>query len=97
MANPAQSPQKDDSACAVHCSQGYPASEPPVQRPTFNVPIDLGYSIQRFADPHTHVEDRALRPLQLFTGVAPLTEDQSRARMAGILAAITIAPPPAPN
>lgn len=37
-----------------------------------------------------HVEDRVLRPLQYFATTTPLTEDQSRARMAAILeAAVT--------
>jgi hypothetical protein len=43
--------------------------------------------MQRFINPHAHVDDRQLRPLQHFASTPPLTEAQSRARMAAILAA----------
>ncbi|KAI1322092.1 hypothetical protein F5Y16DRAFT_387554 [Xylariaceae sp. FL0255] len=61
------------------------------QRPTINVPIDLGYSLQRFVD------SSALKPLHHFAAThvhVPLTEDQSRARMTALMlsAAATLAP-----
>ncbi|KAI0433215.1 hypothetical protein F5Y09DRAFT_299370 [Xylaria sp. FL1042] len=90
MTNPVQAPQNSDSRAAVqylHLNQDERASEIPIQRPIVNVPIDLGYSMHRFIDSHTHVEDRMLRPLQYFANSTPLTEAQSRARMAAILAA----------
>ncbi|KAJ2975698.1 hypothetical protein NUW58_g8280 [Xylaria curta] len=90
MANPAQTPQNNDSARAVQylfLSQDDLAPEAPAHRPAINVPNDLGYSIQRFVNSHAHVEDRVLRPLQYFAATIPLTEDQSRARMAAILEA----------
>ncbi|KAJ8124453.1 hypothetical protein O1611_g9187 [Lasiodiplodia mahajangana] len=61
--------QNNDSARAVqylHLNQDDRAPEVPAQRPAINVPIDLGYSLQRFVNSHAHVEDRVLRPLQHF-------------------------------
>ncbi|KAI0147718.1 hypothetical protein GGR57DRAFT_505322 [Xylariaceae sp. FL1272] len=81
--------QNNDSARAVqylYLNHEDPASEAPAHRPVLNVPIDLGYSLQRFVNPQGHAQDRTLRSLHHFTAVAPLTEDQSRARMAEILA-----------
>ncbi|KAI1266189.1 hypothetical protein F5Y18DRAFT_426081 [Xylariaceae sp. FL1019] len=78
--------QNNDSTRAVqylNLNQDDPASEVPAHRPALNVPIDLGYSLQRFVNPQGHAQDRALRSLH---HLAPLTEDQSRARMAEILA-----------
>ncbi|KAI1422803.1 hypothetical protein F5Y12DRAFT_596912 [Xylaria sp. FL1777] len=89
MANPIQNPQ-NGSARAVqylYLNQDDRTPEAPIQRPAVNVPIDLGYSMQRFVNSHAHIEDRVLRPLQYFTNSTPLTEAQSRARMAAILAA----------
>ncbi|KAI1108887.1 hypothetical protein F5Y14DRAFT_456552 [Nemania sp. NC0429] len=94
----AQNSQNNHSARAVqylHLNQDDRAAEAPAQRPVINVPIDLGYSIQRFINPHAHVDDRILRPLQHFATTPPLTEDQSRTRMAAILAAAAKASPPA--
>ncbi|TGJ87124.1 hypothetical protein E0Z10_g1649 [Xylaria hypoxylon] len=93
MTNPIQTPQisaqNNGSARAVqylYLNQDDRASEVPVQRPAINVPIDLGYSMQRFTQSHAHIDDRVLRPLQYFATTTPLTEAQSRARMADILA-----------
>ncbi|KAI0401153.1 hypothetical protein F4802DRAFT_438764 [Xylaria palmicola] len=98
MANPAPN---NDSARAVQYlflnQDDLAPAEAPAQRPAINVPIDLGYSIQRFVNSHAHVEDRVLRSLQYFATTAPLTEDQSRARMAAILEAAARASPPARN
>ncbi|KAI0875360.1 hypothetical protein GGS24DRAFT_455426 [Hypoxylon argillaceum] len=89
--------QNNDSARAVqylHLNQDDLAPEVPTQRPAINVPVDLGYSIQRFVNSHVHVEDRILRPLQHFATTVPLTEEQARARMAAILAAAAKASAP---
>ncbi|KAI0097858.1 hypothetical protein GGR51DRAFT_458472 [Nemania sp. FL0031] len=86
--------QNNDSARAVqylHLNQDDRAPEIPTQRPAINVPIDHGYSLHRFVNSHTHVEDRVLRPLQYIANTVPLTEEQSRARMAAILATATAA------
>ncbi|KAI1751234.1 hypothetical protein F4782DRAFT_506362 [Xylaria castorea] len=98
MANLVPNSQNNDSARAVQylcLNRDESAPEISAQRPALNVPIDLKYSIQRFVNSHAHVEDRVLRPLQHFATTAPLTEDQSRARMAAILeaAAKASAPP----
>ncbi|KAI1359825.1 hypothetical protein F5Y08DRAFT_344314 [Xylaria arbuscula] len=95
----AQNPQdpKDNSSRAVHylcLNQDDRAPEAPALRPTINVPIDLGYSMQRFVNSHAHIEDRVLRPLQHFANGTPLTEAESRARMAAILAAAAKASAP---
>ncbi|KAI1272619.1 hypothetical protein F5Y07DRAFT_403218 [Xylaria sp. FL0933] len=97
MAKPVHPPQNSDSRVAVqylYLNQDDRAPEVPIQRPMINVPIDLGYSMQRFVDSHAHVEDRVLRPLQHFANSTPLTEAQSRARMAAILAAAAKASAP---
>ncbi|KAI0539425.1 hypothetical protein GGR58DRAFT_239363 [Xylaria digitata] len=97
----AQNPApNNDSARAVqylYLNQDDRASEAPIQRPAINVPIDLGYSMQRFVNSHAHMEDRVLRPLQHFATTIPLTEAQSRARMAAILAAAAKASAPTRN
>lgn len=86
MANPAQNNLSQDN---------FAPEAPPLRRPAFNVPIDLGYSLQRFVNSHAHVEDRVLRPLsQHFATSTPLTEEQSRTRMAAILAAAAKASAP---
>ncbi|KAI1179522.1 hypothetical protein F4777DRAFT_434450 [Nemania sp. FL0916] len=95
--NPARN---EDSARAVqhtYLDQSDLTPRLPTQRPVINVPIDLGYSLQRFVNSHAHVEDRLLRPLQYFATTTPLTEDQSRARMAAIIAAAANAKPSAPT
>ncbi|OTA53276.1 hypothetical protein K449DRAFT_220171 [Hypoxylon sp. EC38] len=83
--------QTDGSARAVQylkhqigSSQEDVASET-AQRPKINVPVDVGYNLQRFLNPHLHAEDRYLRPPQSPT---PLTEAESRMRMAEILSSI---------
>ncbi|KAI1165400.1 hypothetical protein F5B18DRAFT_168593 [Nemania serpens] len=89
--------QNNDSTRAVqylYFNRDDLAPEAPAHRPALNVPIDLGYSIQRFINSHAHVDDRVLRPLQHFATTAPLTEDQSRTRMAAILAAAAKASAP---
>ncbi|KAI0025218.1 hypothetical protein F4780DRAFT_419111 [Xylariomycetidae sp. FL0641] len=53
-------------------------------RPNLHVPNDARYSMQRFLNPHTHVDDRPLRPAGFLH--TPLTEAQARDRMAAILA-----------
>ncbi|KAI2642035.1 hypothetical protein GGS21DRAFT_287452 [Xylaria nigripes] len=62
-------------------------------RPVINVPIDLEYSMQRYVNSHAHVEDRVLRPHHHLAATIPPTEDQSRARMAAILAAAAVINP----
>ncbi|KAI1813495.1 hypothetical protein GGS20DRAFT_553120 [Poronia punctata] len=59
------------------------------QRPLINVEVDLSYSMQRYVNSHLHAEDRVLRPPPQNPGPnnPPLTVAQSKARMAGILAA----------
>ncbi|KAI0454447.1 hypothetical protein F5B21DRAFT_238063 [Xylaria acuta] len=97
MANLVPNSQNNDSACAVQylsLNRDESAPEIATHRPALNVPIDLKYSIQRFINSHAHVEDRVLRPLQHFATATPLTEDQSRARMAAILEAATKASAP---
>ncbi|KAI1295119.1 hypothetical protein F5Y03DRAFT_310650 [Xylaria venustula] len=95
MANPVQTPQNSDSHAAVlYLDQDNRAPSIPIQRPAINVPTDLGYSMQRFVNSHAHLEDRVLRPLQQFANSTPLTEAQSRARMAAILAAAAKASAP---
>ncbi|KAI1825204.1 hypothetical protein F4861DRAFT_210089 [Xylaria intraflava] len=83
MANPVQNPQNRGPADQYLQLN----SELPVPRPAINVPNDLSYSIQRYANSHAHTEDRHLRPPAQFS--TPLTEEQSCARMAAILAAAT--------
>ncbi|KAH9896192.1 hypothetical protein F4778DRAFT_258111 [Xylariomycetidae sp. FL2044] len=68
---------------------------PEVKRPSIDVPIDIGYSVQRFLNPSSHAEDRDLRPSSP-EHRTPLTEEQSRERMAAILAAAAM-PPSIPN
>ncbi|KAI2467808.1 hypothetical protein F4781DRAFT_400725 [Annulohypoxylon bovei var. microspora] len=72
------------AAYNAHCYSQDVASEV-VQRPNINVPVDAGYNLQRFLNPHLHAEDRHLRPPQSPT---PLTEEESRRRMAIILNSI---------
>ncbi|KAI1633818.1 hypothetical protein F4809DRAFT_644043 [Biscogniauxia mediterranea] len=76
--------QNDGSAGAVQYFN-QDNTVPEVQRPVVDVPVDTGYALQRFLNPQGHAEDRILRPLQPFR--TPLTEDQSRERMAAILLA----------
>ncbi|KAI1497440.1 hypothetical protein F5X99DRAFT_413095 [Biscogniauxia marginata] len=78
--------QSNESAGAVQYLNQDSAT-PEVQRPMINVPTDTGYNLQRFLNPQSHAEDRILRPIQQFR--TPLTEDQSRERMAAILSAAT--------
>ncbi|KAI5920377.1 hypothetical protein F4810DRAFT_713554 [Camillea tinctor] len=68
---------------------------PEAQRPVIDVPVDTGYALQRFLNPQGHAEDRILRPLQPFR--TPLTEDQSRERMAAILLAAATSAAPSRN
>ena len=52
-----------------------------------NVPEDMAYSLQRFANPQSHPEDILNRPP---VGMGrPLTEQESQQRMTSILASIT--------
>ncbi|KAI1206190.1 uncharacterized protein F4807DRAFT_463955 [Annulohypoxylon truncatum] len=78
----ANNDQADGSARADHYLNQEDVSPEVVQRPKINAPVDIGYNMDRFLNPHLHAEDRHLRPLQSPT---PLTEDESRARMATIL------------
>ncbi|KAI0485617.1 hypothetical protein F4859DRAFT_511811 [Xylaria cf. heliscus] len=97
MANLVPNSQKADSARAVqylYLNRDESAPEAPAQRPAFNVPNDMKYSMQRFVNSHAHIEDRVLRPLQHFATTTPLTVDQSRARMAAILEAASKASAP---
>ncbi|KAI0385488.1 hypothetical protein F5Y04DRAFT_245944 [Hypomontagnella monticulosa] len=80
--------QVDDSARAVqYLNQEDIAPEVPVQRPKIDVPIDVGYNLQRYLNSHLHAEDKHLRPPQSPT---PLTEDESRLRMATILSTMAL-------
>ncbi|KAI1388620.1 uncharacterized protein F4822DRAFT_429239 [Hypoxylon trugodes] len=77
--------QIDGSARAVQYLNQEDAALEVVQRPKIDVPVDVGYNLQRFLNPHLHAEDRHLRPPQSPT---PLTEDESRTRMAAILSSM---------
>ncbi|KAI3327702.1 hypothetical protein HD806DRAFT_331424 [Xylariaceae sp. AK1471] len=92
----AQNLQNDSTRAVQYLCLNQDDREPevPSQRPVINVEIDMGYSMQRFMNPDGHVEDRVLRPLQHFASTPPLTEAQSRARMAEILAAAAKASAP---
>ncbi|KAI2624550.1 hypothetical protein GGS26DRAFT_564134 [Hypomontagnella submonticulosa] len=84
--------QVDDSARAVqYLNQEDIAPEVPVQRPKIDVPIDVGYNLERYLNPHLHADDKHLRPPQSPT---PLTEDESRLRMAAILKTMALDPVP---
>ncbi|KAI1381672.1 hypothetical protein F4677DRAFT_440885 [Hypoxylon crocopeplum] len=74
--------QIDGSARAVQYLNQEEVGPEVVQRPQVNVPVDVGYNLQRYLNPHLHAEDRHLRPSQSPT---PLTEEESRLRMAAIL------------
>ncbi|KAI8960014.1 hypothetical protein F5Y11DRAFT_331335 [Daldinia sp. FL1419] len=76
--------QTDGSVRAVQYLNQDAASEI-TQRPNINVPIDANYNLQRFLNPHLHVEDQHLRSPQSPT---PLSENESRMRMASILNSI---------
>jgi hypothetical protein len=56
----------------------------------------MSYSVSRFVNSHNHLDDRLLRPLPHLATTPPLTEDQSRTRMATILAAAAAAAVSAP-
>ncbi|KAI0397116.1 hypothetical protein F5Y17DRAFT_416269 [Xylariaceae sp. FL0594] len=61
----------------------------PTQRPILNVETDLAYSMERYLNSHTHVEDGVLRPPPHYYAAnpqtPPLTVDESKARMAGLI------------
>ncbi|KAH9992872.1 hypothetical protein F4779DRAFT_238863 [Xylariaceae sp. FL0662B] len=88
----ADNSQADGSARAVQCLNHNDTSGSHKPTINVNVPVDINYNMQRFLNPQGHAEDRHLRPPQSPT---PLTEAESRARMAGILASMM--PNPAPN
>ncbi|KAI0901409.1 hypothetical protein F4806DRAFT_192901 [Annulohypoxylon nitens] len=79
--------QVDGSAHAVQYLNQEDVGPEVVQRPNINVPVDVGYNMDRFLNPHLHAEDRHLRPLQSPT---PLTEDESRTRMATMLKSMVL-------
>ncbi|KAI1404418.1 hypothetical protein F4819DRAFT_123915 [Hypoxylon fuscum] len=74
--------QIDGSTRAVQYLNQEEAVSGVAQRPQIDVPVDVSYNLQRFLNPHLHAEDKHLRPPQSPT---PLTEEESRARMATIL------------
>ncbi|KAI0205463.1 hypothetical protein F4808DRAFT_233789 [Astrocystis sublimbata] len=94
MANLVPTPETNDSSRAVQHLYLNRDEPVPTRCSAFDVPIDMKYSIQRFVNSHAHVEDRLLRPLQHFATTTPLTEAQSRARMAAILEAAAKASAP---
>ncbi|KAI2632254.1 hypothetical protein GGR54DRAFT_26455 [Hypoxylon sp. NC1633] len=65
-----------------------------VQKPKVDVPVDIGYNLHRYLNPHLHAEDRHLRPPQSPT---PLTEEESRLRMAAILKSMVLDTTPKQN
>ncbi|KAI1091130.1 hypothetical protein F5B19DRAFT_459776 [Rostrohypoxylon terebratum] len=79
--------QVDGSAHAVQYLNQEDIGTEVVQRPNINVPVDVGYNMDRFLNPHLHAEDRHLRPLPSPT---PLTEDESRTRMTTILKSMVL-------
>ncbi|KAI1139944.1 hypothetical protein F5Y05DRAFT_412123 [Hypoxylon sp. FL0543] len=83
----ANNDQVDGSARAVQYLNHEDVAPEVAQRPKIDVPVDVGYNLQRFLNPHLHAEDRYLRPPQSPT---PLTEDESRARMATILSSMVL-------
>ncbi|KAI1406935.1 hypothetical protein F5Y13DRAFT_176054 [Hypoxylon sp. FL1857] len=86
--------QVDGSARAVQYLNQDDIAPEAVQRPKINVPVDVGYNLQRFLNPHLHAEDRHLRSPQSPT---PLTEDESRMRMATILNSLVLDKAPKQN
>ncbi|KAI0112818.1 hypothetical protein F4776DRAFT_640008 [Hypoxylon sp. NC0597] len=86
--------QIDGSARAVQYLNQEDITSETVQRPKINVPVDVGYNMQRFLNPHLHAEDRYLRPPQSPT---PLTEAESRMRMATILSSMALDKAPKQN
>ncbi|KAI5864383.1 hypothetical protein GGS23DRAFT_497004 [Durotheca rogersii] len=80
--------QGSGSARAVHYLH-HPGAAPEhrAQKPQISAPTDIGYSMHRFLHPEHHVDDRYLRSPP---GSTPLTEDQSRARIAGILDSLAL-------
>ncbi|XXG96907.1 hypothetical protein Hte_003198 [Hypoxylon texense] len=79
--------QFDDSARAVQYLNQEEAAQEADQRPKLDVPVDVGYSLGRFLNPHLHAQDKHLRPPQSPT---PLTEAESCARMATILSSMVL-------
>ncbi|OTA80959.1 hypothetical protein M434DRAFT_401525 [Hypoxylon sp. CO27-5] len=79
--------QIDGSARAVQYLNQEDVTSETAQRPKINVPVDVGYNLQRFLNPHLHAEDRYLRPPQSPT---PLTEAESRMRMTQILSSLAL-------
>lgn len=82
--------QLDDSARAVQYLNQEEVVPGVDQRPKIDVPVDVGYSLGRFLNSHLHAEDQHLRPPQSPT---PLTEAESRARMATIIGSMVLDTP----
>ncbi|KAL7624215.1 hypothetical protein AAE478_005774 [Parahypoxylon ruwenzoriense] len=79
--------QVADSARAVQYLNQEEVAPKIVQRPRFDVPVDVSYNLERFLNPQLHAEDRHLRPPQSPT---PLTEQESRARMTDIINSLAL-------
>ncbi|KAI1767005.1 hypothetical protein GGR53DRAFT_160071 [Hypoxylon sp. FL1150] len=86
--------QLDGSACAVYYLNQEEVAPEAAPRPQVQVPVDISYSLDRYLNSHLHPEDRHLRPSQSPT---PLTEAESRARMAAILSSMVLDTPSKPK
>ncbi|KAI1451930.1 hypothetical protein F4805DRAFT_471253 [Annulohypoxylon moriforme] len=83
----ANNSQVNGSTCAVQYLNQEDVGKEVIQRPKINVPVDIAYNLDRFLNPHLHADDRHLRQLQSPT---PLTEDESRMRMAAIIDSVAL-------
>ncbi|KAI6087418.1 hypothetical protein F4821DRAFT_107987 [Hypoxylon rubiginosum] len=84
----------DSERAVCYLNQVTPDVPEVVQRPNVEAPLDMGYNLDRYINSHLHAEDQHLRPPQSPT---PLTEAESRARMAAILGSIVLDTTSKPN